>query len=166
MGHEESGVFSSREHWPHIRHSMVCKNGFVRQVYVYGGVVLLGQKIGLRIESFYFLFKSDVLGYSYCTSLIWVRIDCEVEKLLFSLLCQVDSIWIIIRSQKPVVFYPLWANLTSDLWGGSSHLPSARYSTVTFLTAFHISDGWSVSRQAGWPKHYRQHHYKESPGDA
>lgn len=115
------------------------------------GLLFSGQRAGWRSKSFYFLLKIDVPGYNYCTSLNCVRIVCEVEELLFSPVCQVDSIWIIIRSKRPAVFYPLWANLTSDPWGGSSRQPSARYSTITFLTAFHISDGWSVCRQAAWP---------------
>lgn len=50
--------------------SVVCEDGCVR---LRGGGALLGQRAWWRSESFHCLFKIDVLGYNYCTSVIWVR---------------------------------------------------------------------------------------------
>lgn len=142
MGHEESCLSSGDR--SHTSLSVVCEDGFVRI-----GGALLGQRAGWRGELFHFL----QLQYTF---LIVVRIGCEVKELLFSLVCQVDSIWIIIRSKRP--------NPTSDPGSGSSRQPSARYSTITFVTAFHISDGWSVCR---WAPPTRRHRSSvEAPGDA
>lgn len=118
MRHEESGIWAlDRQHWPQTSLSVVCKDRCVRTGECSSG------SAG-RLEKWVIAFPFDVLGYNYCMPLMWVSIGCQVEQLLFSPVCQVDSIWIIIRSKRPFVFHRLWANVTSDLWGGSSRQPS------------------------------------------
>lgn len=158
MGREDSGISAlGRQRWPRTSLNVVCNNGFV-------GTEKCSSRSAGRLEEWIISFPFqnwcawDAMTVRF---LIWVSIGCQVGALLFAPVRQVDSIWIIIRSKRPSVFHPHWANLTSDLRGGSSRQPSPRYSAITFLTAFHISDGWSVCRQAALTRRS-----KEAPGDA
>lgn len=146
---------------------MVRKDGYKStgqsssgSVYIDGGVN----------HSIFFSFQNVCAGIQllYASNLSPKK-SCEVEQSLFSVVCQVESIWIIMRSKRSSVFHPLWANLTSDPRGGSSRQPAAHYSTITFLTAFHIGNRWSVCRQAVSPdaanaaKRPQWMHYLMSP---
>lgn len=148
MRHEESGIWAlDRQHWPQTSLSVVCKDRCVRTGECSSG------SAG-RLEKWVIAFPFDVLGYNYCMPLMWVSIGCQVEQLLFSPVCQggfnldnyqVKEALCISPSLSQCHLWPLrWQQSPALTYYYS-------YSTITFLTAFHISDGWGVCRQATRP---------------
>lgn len=134
MGHEESGISAlDRQHWPQTSLSVVCKDRFVRTGECSSG------SAG-RLEKWIIAFPFDVLGHNYWMFLIWVSIGCQVEQLLFSPVCQVDSIWIIIRSKRPLCISPSLSQ--SHLWPPRWQQSPA----LTSLLNHHISDSLSYQR--------------------
>lgn len=127
---------------------MDCKDRFVRTGDCSSG------SAG-RLERWIIPFLFDVLGDDYCISLIWGSISCQVEPLIFSPVCQVDSIWIIIRSKRPLCISPFLSQ---------GHLWPPRWlqsPALTSLLNHHISDSLSYQRwmeclQTGKQTRHRQ----------
>lgn len=134
IGHEESGISAlDRQRWPQTSLSVDCKDRFVRTGDCSSG------SAG-RLEKWIIPFLFDGLGDNYCISLILGSISCQVEPLIFSPVCQVDSIWIIIRSKRP---------LCVSLFLSQRHLWPLRWQQSPALTSLlnhHISDSLSYQR--------------------
>lgn len=105
--------------------------------------------MGWRSESSLFLFKTDVLRYNYCLSNLGQRRQRVLRAVMLHSPPGEFNLDNYLVSLSEAV-----SPLTSEV---AATRPSAYYSTVTSLTAFHIVDGWSVCRQVAVPDIHHTH---------
>ena len=157
IGHEEIGISAiNTRRWSPTSLSVVCQVGFVRARGCCAGSAGRMEK---RIVPFAF--------QNWCAG--WDTISVRLYNLGQNTL---RGGRVIILPALPGGFnldnYQVREALCVSPTLSQSHLwplrwqqspASAHYSTITFLTAFHISDGWSVCRQAALTRRR-----KEAPG--